>query len=356
MINTVNLEANGISTFIINTANQLVKNNINVTILAPNKVDDKLVDDLKRKGVHVKEILERNSNPIKYFKCLKRYLSLKKFDIVHVNGNSTTMAIELFAAKLAGIKKRIAHSHNTTTQHPIINRTLRPLFELSVNGRLACNRAAGKWLFKKNKFTVIPNGIDLFKYKFNEKTRKDYRKKIHIKDNEILLGHVGEFNYQKNQIFLIELLKKLPSTYKLVLIGQGEKIHDIKNRVKILNIKDRVIFTGVINNVPDYLNAMDIFVLPSHFEGQPFVLVEAAAAGLNCIISNSISKEVNVSNNVTFCTLNVKKWIRELRENKWTIQNRKSRSETAINELSKCGYNIQDNTNKLIKYYDQHEF
>ena len=124
LVNTVSLDANGISTFIINTASQLVKRNIDVTILAPNKVENKLVENLRGKGISIKEITERRTNPIKYFKNLKRYLSFEKFDVIHVNGNSTTMAIELFAAKLAGVSKRIAHSHNTTTQHPVIKTSI----------------------------------------------------------------------------------------------------------------------------------------------------------------------------------------------------------------------------------------
>lgn len=135
LINTVNLEANGISTFIINIAKQLVNKNLDVTILAPNEVDSNLMKSLKNDGIHLKEISGRSSNLINYFIKLKRYLSYEKFDVVHVNGNSTTMAIELLAAKLAGVKLRIAHSHNTTTEHLFVNKLLRPIFEYSEIGR-----------------------------------------------------------------------------------------------------------------------------------------------------------------------------------------------------------------------------
>lgn len=353
LINTVNFEANGISTFIINVARELVKNNIDVTILASNKVDSKLKNTLKKQGIHLKIISGRMSKPIKYFNSLKAYLSSEKFDVVHVNGNSTTMAVELSAAKLAGINKRIAHSHNTTTEHPIVNKILRPLFEVCVNGRVACNEAAGKWLFRNSKFTVIPNGINLNDYFFSEYKRRAYRQKLRVKDDDILLGHVGEFNYQKNQIFLVNLIKKLPSNYKLILIGKGEKLDGVKKEVDKLNVKDRVIFTGVINNVSDYLNAIDVLTLPSHFEGQPFVLVEAAAAGLNCVVSDNVSKEVNICNNVVFCTLNEEKWMRALTKYKVISENREQKSQRAISRLSKCGYSMQDNINRIEKYYNQ---
>lgn len=351
LINTVNLEANGISTFIINTAKQLVKDKIDVTILAPNDIDNKLASILKKQGIHLKQISGRMSNPIKYFNNLRSYLASKKFDVVHVNGNSTTMSVELFAAKLAGVKKRIAHSHNTTTEHPIINILLKPLFEACVSERLACNKAAGRWLFENKNFTVIPNGINLNKYQFNQVLRIKYRKKLRIKSNEILLGHVGEFNYQKNQLFLIELLKELPENYKLVLVGQGEKINSVKDRVKELKLSSRVIFTGVIDNVADYLNAMDLFLLPSKFEGQPFVLVEAAANGLGCIGSTFISQESNIVPFIRFIPLKTYEWKKTI-EN-WNFGNRIDSSVKNRVILKSKGFDLNSNSSRLISIYQK---
>lgn len=351
LINTVNFEVNGISTFIINVARELVKNNIDVTILASNKVDSKLKNTLKKQGIHLKIISGRMSKPIKYFNSLKAYLSSEKFDVVHVNGNSTTMAVELFAAKLAGINKRIAHSHNTTTEHPIVNKILRPLFEVCVNGRVACNEAAGKWLFRNSKFTVIPNGVKLHNYRFVEDRRKKYRKKLHVNNDEVLLGHVGEFNYQKNQLFLIKLIKKLPENYKLILIGEGKELNNVKKEVEALNLTNKIIFTGTVNNVQDYLNAMDVFLLPSNFEGQPFVLVEASANGLNCVVSDKVSKENDLVNNLSFVNLsNVKKWLTVIKSSNVNGSKRIINSNKYCWELSNKGYNSND-ISKLMKIY-----
>lgn len=350
LINTINLEANGISTFILNIASQMIKKNIDVTILAPNKVDVNLMNSLKSKNIHFKEIPARMTHPLKYFKMLKKYISSKNFDIVHVNGNSTTMAIELFAARLAGVKIRVAHSHNTKTEHPIINQALRPLFEFSANRRLACNEAAGKWLFKNKKFAVIPNGINLDSYRFNKSKREEYRKKLHLKGNEILLGHIGLFNYQKNQIFLVELLKKLPCNYKLILIGQGKEIDNVKSRVEELSLINRVIFTGVVDNVSDYLNAMDLFLLPSKFEGQPFVLIESSASGLNNIVSDKVSNDANICRNNIYINLdNLDNWITTIK--KYKKGNRQYQSWQNINILRKKGYDILENTRVLSNLF-----
>lgn len=352
MINTVNLEANGISTFIINSAKELAKMGINITILAPNKIRKKLAIELLQNNIHLKEIENRNSNPLKYFLQLKKYLSCQNFDIVHVNGNSTTMAIELFAARLAGIKIRIAHSHNTTTEHAIINHVLRPLFEFNVNGRLACNKAAGKWLFRNKNFTVIQNGINLSSYRFNFKKRERIRSELHIKKNEVLLGHVGEFNYQKNQTFLINLMRKLPSLYKLVLIGEGENLYKVKSEVNKYKLNNRIIFTGVINNVSDYLSAIDIFLLPSKFEGQPFVLIEATASGLNCIASNKVSRETNLVENIKYIPLTqTNRWIHDIRKLNFKYRDRNTIK--YINKLQIKGYDLKHNTEQLIKFYKE---
>lgn len=350
LVNTVSLDANGISTFIINIASQLVKRNIDVTILAPNKVENKLVENLRGKGISIKEITERRTNPIKYFKNLKRYLSFEKFDVIHVNGNSTTMAIELFAAKLAGVSKRIAHSHNTTTQHPVINKFLRPVFEFSITDRLACNDAAGKWLFGKRKYIVVPNGIYLKKYKFNLKNRKKIRDNLKIKNDEILLGHVGEFNFQKNQIFLVNLIKALPTRYKLILIGQGENLKKVEDKVNEYKLSKRIIFTGKISNVTEYLNAMDIFILPSKYEGQPFALIEASASGIPCLVSDKVSKESNLVNNITFISLNdISKWIKNIE--KICLKDRAVSSSKNILDLKRKGYDFKENISKLINVY-----
>lgn len=353
MVNTVNLATNGISTFIINSAKIMAKKGINITILAPNKVNKNLKNELLIHHINLKEIIGRKYNPFRYFFQLKSYLSRQQFDVIHVNGNSTTMSIELLASKLAGIRLRIAHSHNTTTEHPLINKALRPLFDFCVNGRLACNKAAGKWLFKSEKFTIIPNGIDLLLYYFSFQTRNSFRNKLNIRKNEILIGNVGTFNYQKNQIFLIKLIEILPSNYKLILIGKGENYSKIRKEINEYKLEDRVILTGIVNDVKDYLNAMDLFLLPSHFEGQPFVLVEAAASGLKCIVSDKVSKETNLTKDVVFLSLfSLKIWRKKVLELATKESDRKKKSRKNIKVLSSKGYSVQQNINKLIKYYN----
>lgn len=349
MINTIKLEKNGVTTFILNSCSSLRDEKVNVSIGASNNIDPELQKILNNKQITFIKLPNRKKNIFKYFTFLIKMLTQQQYDVVHINGNSTTMAIELLAAKVAGIKVRVAHSHNTLTEHPIFNKIFRPLFESTVNGRVACNVAAGKWLFGKQKFLVIKNGIFFNKYKYNQKKRKAIRKSLNLSENNILLGHVGFFNYQKNQEFFIELMKELDNKYKLLLIGNGDLYDQFNEKVKENKLEHRIFTIGTVSNVPDYLSAMDIFLLPSRFEGQPFVIIEALAAGLPCIISDKVSKEIDVTSNSLFIPLDYNKWNESIRCTELTGRNLRSLSNQKI--LRQKGYDAGENGAVLKQFY-----
>ena len=350
MVSTNNLDRNGISTFIINNAKLMAtKPEAKIDILAPNDVDSGIKKELQSANVGLFVLYGRNSKPLHYFFSLVSLLKKNNYDVIHVNGSSTIMAIELAAAFFAGVKIRIAHSHNTVTEHKKLNRLLRIPFEIFVNRRVACNNAAGKWLFRNEKFDIIDNGIFLKDYQYNQDNRTEIRKKFKLNKNDILLGNVGKFNYQKNQLFLLDVLKQLPEKYKLILIGNGPDFKDILLKVDILGLSDRVIFTGVVNDVQRYLSAMDIFVLPSRFEGQPFVVIEAAANGLPIIVSDHVSEEINITNSFTFLPLEIDTWVEQLKK----LKLKDRIYETTINTvaLRKNGYDLADNVETLYRLY-----
>ena len=349
-INTIDLDKNGITTFIVENARYLAKNN-NVCIAAPNVVDNKLKQKLKRHNIPLYQMANRNSNPFRYFINLIRVIKKENFDLIHVNGNSSTMVLELLAGKLAGCRKRIAHSHNTTTEHPFINKLLHPLFDLVLTDRMACSEEAGKWLFDNKKFIVVNNGVNLGKYAPKYELRKRVRHMYHIDDNDILLGNVGYFNYQKNQEFLIKLLPKLNTKYKLILIGDGYNNLKLKGLVNFYNLEDRVIFTGNVDNVSDYLSALDLFVMPSRFEGLPFALVEAQAAGLLCVVSSKISKQANLSDNIIYANIeSLNSWLRSIETLKIpSYKNRVQKLNTIQAIIRKRGYDANENK----KYFEK---
>lgn len=355
MINTVEMGKNGITTCIKNYALLLQEEGQEVHILTPD-AEESIIQYFHDIKIPLYLIPERKNSTIRYFLALVKLLASKTFDVVHVHGNSCTMAVELFASLLAGCKRRIAHSHNTTCEHRIAHRLLRPLFELSCNGRFACGEDAGMWLFVRKKFNVVKNGIRLSDYLFDENARESIRKELNILDNELLIGHVGGYGYQKNQEFLIEIAKqfKKDSKYKFVLIGDGKTRSIIQLKAKEYGLEEQVIFAGNVDNVPAYLQAMDLFLLPSRYEGIPFVLMEAQAAALPCIVSDFVAREANLCGEFRYLSIeDATVWKHKIQEVllKETISERRIRQNQWQEQLKQEGYDLKESAKILLGWY-----
>lgn len=353
MIITVGLGKNGISTCVLNYWDVLKDMGIETDVLAPNQVDSEIKNRFRNKGSKLYELISRNSEPWKYFRKLRKIIKKGNYDIVHVHGNSATMAVELTAAFLAGCKVRIAHSHNTTCQHMKAHRLLLPLFDRMYTHGAACGKEAGEWLFGTKDFMVIPNGIRIEEYRYSEEAGRTYREAKGISPDRILIGHIGLFNYQKNQEFLVRVFAGLleqSHDYLLLLAGDGELKEKTENLVSCLKIEDHVIFTGNEEDVPACLSAMDLFVLPSRFEGLPYVLVEAQAAALPCIVSSSVTKEADLTGLLRFVDgFREEDWIRAITE-----QKKGHAAETYARiqrELREKGYDIRHNGEMLAEFY-----
>lgn len=355
MIITVDLAKNGISTCALNYCSQLVKHEIKVDILAPNHVEAGLKRRLGEQRIHLHEILCRNSNTMKYFRQLVKLIKKEKYDVAHVHGNSATMAVELAAAFLAGCHVRIAHSHNTTCEHQKAHKLLLPLFNRMYTHGAACGSDAGKWLFGTKKFIVLPNGVEIAKYEYNVSAARTYRMSKGVKDDEILLGHIGIYNYQKNHEFLVRMFADLlrqSKKYRLLLVGNGELYEQIRELVKVLAIDKYVVFAENENDIRACLSAMDLFVLPSRFEGLPYVLVEAQASALPCIVSGAVTKEADLTGLVHFMdTFNKEEWIKEIQDHRkgHEIENYPD----VLVALREKGYDIRYNGKRLAEFYEE---
>ena len=265
------------------------------------------------------------------------------------------MAIELFAVALGGVKVRIAHSHNTATMHPFMHNLLWPMFSKLCTTRLACGEDAGKWLYRDKSFTVLNNGIQTKDYAFSEEKRNAVRKELGIQDDEVLLGHVGNFIEQKNHSFLIDIFSKVHSEnpkYKLLLISDGMLMLMIKDKVHSLGLDDAVIFLGKTLKVSEYLQGMDLFLLPSLHEGLPVVLVEAQAAGLICAVSNTVAKEADLTESSVFLPIDsTAPWAEAVKKLGYKTRNREEDSTNNIALIKEKGYDIEQNADKLRQIY-----
>ena len=295
----------------------------------------------------------------KYFKFMKKFfIEHPEYQIIHSHIDAMS-SFPLRAAKKANIKTRIAHSHSSKLDKDLklpIKYLSKKMLPKYANNYFACGDRAGKFLFKNKNFKIINNAIELSKFEFNEETRKNVREKLDINKEALVIGHVGRYIYIKNQSFLIDLLKKVlkkNSNSYLLLVGSGPDEETLKNKVKELDIEDKVKFLINRADVDELYQAMDCFVMPSLFEGLPVVGVEAQASGLPCLFSNKISKEVMMTGNAKMIELdnNAEKWADEI------ILLSKKRNENAIIELTQFNYDVKTEAKKLmhtyLKFYDE---
>ena len=356
------IETTGVTSVMMSYYDNIDRSKFKVDFATGSRYEKVCRDKLNSKGDKFWVIPNRDKNIIAYVKNLAKIISREKYDIIHVHGNSTMIFPEMIAAKLGGAKVRIAHSHNTKCNHPKLEPLFRPIFEAFYTNGIACGEQAGKWMFKDKPFTIINNGIDTNRFVFDARKRVEAREKINVKD-ELVIGHIGYFNYQKNHEKIINIFKEVnrlnPST-KLLLVGDGEERNRIEEIVNRNGLSGSVIFYGLSDEIEVLLSGMDIFILPSHFEGLPVVLIEAQANGLTCVVSSAVSRESNVTMTEKFISLEESdyKWAEIILKeaNKIsTIEKRMECSKRNIELICNNKYDIVSSVKELEQYY-QDEF
>jgi glycosyltransferase involved in cell wall biosynthesis len=358
IIATTNFELDGITNVILNYYRAMDKSDMQIDIVTPNDIRDDLRIEIESFGSKIYKINGRTKNPISYIKKLSTLICENNYLIVHAHGNSCTLALEMLAAKFGGAKVRIPHSHNTKTKYSFVNKMLRKIFDLTYTHAFACGQKAGEWLFNKEPFVIINNGISIENYKFNLEVRQKYREKYNLNGKKVI-GHVGHFNHQKNHDFLIDVFAeifKIDNSYRLLLIGDGKLRPDIENKVNELGLTEEVIFTGKSLDVPQLMQAIDMVVMPSRYEGLPLTLVEAQAACLNCFVSDTVSNEVAITELINFLSLEItpKEWADRIYS--CNRINRDEKKETVLNQIIMAGYSIKNNAENLKKLYSKYYY
>ncbi|MGN0677419.1 MAG: glycosyltransferase family 1 protein [Ruminococcus sp.] len=355
IITTVRFRFNGITSVILNYYRNMDKTDMTIDIAVPNEISDEYREEFISNGSEV-YFLNRKGNPLKYFSSLYKLLKNEKYDIVHIHGNSSMMLLDVLPSLLTKVPVRIVHSHNTTCNHIFLHKLLNPVFRRCYTHGFACGQDAGKWLFGKKDFIELKNGIETKKYMFSQPLRDEYRAKLKA-GNKTVIGHVGNFIEQKNHVFLInmfaDLLKKNPE-YILLLISDGELMEQIKAQAESLGISESIIFLGKTPDVCKYMQAMDIFVLPSLYEGLPVVLVEAQSAGLPCLVSDKVAVEANLTGTIKYIGIdNTAEWVNQIESlNKILPEtDRKKCCEDNNIRIADSGYDITKSAELLRDYY-----
>ncbi|TDE68819.1 glycosyltransferase family 1 protein [Streptococcus sp. KCJ4932] len=343
----------GISTIILDYYSYFDKKKYQLDLVASGEYDSSYVHEFEKKEINIKKLPSRKKNLLKYIYKLAKLMKEERYDALYIHGSSAIMSIELYLAKILGCSVRVVHSHNTTCDHKRLDKILRPVFYKGYTKALACGESAGRWLFEKHDFEVIKNGRDISKYEYNEQKRVKCRKKLNLDDSTLAIGHVGNFNTQKNQEFLLRVLKELikeNKKVKMYLMGDGDMRKYIEVLSKKLGLSDYICFTGSISNVPEMLQAMDMMLLPSKHEGLPLVVIEWQIAGLPCIISDVVTRECAYMDYVYFLSLDKESdW-----KNKIIEVGRRDRKESdslIYTNTQKNGYDLQKNIDILQKCF-----
>lgn len=315
-------------------------------------------DEIKKLGGRV-IICPPYQKIFEYERFLIDLFKKNNYKIVHSNINALSV-FPLRVAKKAGVPIRIAHSHSTTNKKEwkknLMKQALRPFSKKYATDYFACSELAGRWLFgdktfEQGKVTIINNAIDLDKFKYDEKIRKEKRKELNINDDTLVVGHIGRFVAQKNHTFLIDVFNELHKKEKnsiLLLIGQGPLMDEVKQKVETLGISESVKFLGQRDDVNELYQVFDVFLLPSLYEGLPVVGVEAQATGNLCILSNSMTQETKILDTTKFISLDMKteEWVSIILDNY-----SKFKKHDTTDEITKNNFNIKKKTSELENKY-----
>lgn len=357
----------GIESYLYNQAKNLDYDKVIYDFLCPMNVKHiPYEEEILQHGGKVYHLTVGRKSPIAYYRQLLQIFRENTYTGVVLNLMSMSMVSVLWIAKHCNVPVRIMHSHNggfemkhRSLAKRIYHRLNRWLLPFVATEYFACSKLAGDWMFGKGeKYTVIPNAIDCELYRYKPQLREKMREQLQLQD-KFVIGHVARFARQKNNSFLIDIFhkvhKKNPHAV-LLLIGKVEKenpyYQEVQRRIASYGLRESVMILGLRQNIPELMQAMDCFVLPSLFEGLPVVGIEAQASGLPCYFADTITKETAVTQRVKFVSLKTSpgKWADEiLAENVMSV----NRSEMA-DIVAQTGYDIRKVADDVQNYYVNH--
>lgn len=354
----------GVENFVMNVYRNIDRNKIQFDFLVDHNVDKIAYEDeiislggkVYKSYYRRKELFTKGRISIKAF--LKQHPEISG---IHMHANTLNPMFKVLeVAKKMKIKVRILHSHNSNymkklkIKDKLYEKYARIKLRSVTTNLFACSKEAGQWMFHDNNFQVIKNGIDVDKFKFDEETRNITRQELNLSNN-FVIGHVGRMNYQKNPIYLLEIFKKIyqkDNTARLLYVGDGDMKSEVDEFIKNNSLEGKVILLGAVENPYKYFCAMDVFLLPSRFEGLGIVLLEAQANGLKCYTTNMVLQETNVTETVEYIGLDEtkEKWAEEILKSKNT-----ERKTDVSKYFEQAGYSIENTVKVLQKIYNMCE-
>lgn len=318
--NIASLHLGGSQAFVMNMYRNIDRSKVQFDFVVTPETKEGFYDEITNLGGKIFSCPRyKGTNHIQYNKWWDDFFNEHPENkVIHGHVRSTA-SIYLKIAKRHGLVT-IAHSHSTSNGNgisAIVKRIMQLPIRKQADYLFACSDKAGKWLYGEKAITqqnyyMIPNGVDLKRFEFDVNKRNQMRMTLGIKKDMMILGHIGRLSTPKNHKFLLNVFNKyhkINSNSKLLLVGDGELFDCIKEHIDKLNISDAVIMTGSKQNTEDYYQVMDIFVFPSLWEGLPVSVVEAQANGLQCLISDVITHDVDLTDLIQYLPLDEELWL-----------------------------------------------
>lgn len=350
-----NMDRAGIETMLMNFYRHMDRDLIQFDFLANKPAPGDYDEEIRSLGGRIFVSPGYKSYP-RYLRFMTQLFEKHpEYQIIHTH-NGALMLYVLESAKKNGIPIRIAHAH--ATEIPVglkneVKKLIRPMIKYAATDYWGCSDAAGRFYFSEKRWNkaneLIHNAINVENFTFNEANRRRIRAQYGFGD-QFVIGHVGRLMAQKNQKKLLDVFAEVhrrnPHT-QLVIIGTGELENKLRQQTRELGIEDSVTFTGVLGNVNEWYSVFDAFVMTSLYEGLPVVAIEAQAADLPCILTDTITPEVRITKNVQFLGLHDQplKWAKAILKKK--PAKRVSRGE----ELRKAGYDIRSEAKRMQELY-----
>ena len=352
-----NMNSGGAETFLMKVYRNLDRSKYQMDFCLNVESECFYNEEIRNLGGKIFYVPPKSKNIHKFAKELKQLVRREGYDFVLRITSNAAGFLDLKLAKQAGAKVCIARSSNssdgTSAVVKAIHRLSQLIFSRYVDVKLAPSMLAAEYTFgkksvKNGEVSLLNNAVDLDIFKFYPEERDNIREELGI-HNKLVVGHVGRFSEQKNHLFLIDIfseIKKQNENVVLLLVGgNGDQEEQVRKKISDFALDDSVIFTGIRSDIPQLMSAMDVFILPSFYEGMPNVVIEAQSTGLPCIISDTITQEAQLTELVEFLSLkdNTKVWAKNALE----MANRPRMITKQI--FVDKGYDIQSVVDRFVK-------
>jgi len=328
--------------------------NFSQVIVYQHEPDEVCLNRFLQAGNRCIKISDKRRHPLRNLMDSYRILKSEKPDIVHCH-MSLLNVFPLLVATICGIKVRICHSHiseNNTGLKRIV-KVLKVLNVFFATQLVACGVDAGKFMYGNRKFKIIRNAVDLGKFADSENDFMKLKSSLNIPENSLVVGHIGRFVDQKNHVRVLKIFKAFYETHDdayLILIGDGPLKRQIEDETRNSGISDHVKFIGTVSDVSNYYAMMDVFILPSKYEGLPVVAVEAQAAGVPILLSDNIDSDIHILKTTHFLSLTDSdaKWVAVMDT---AIHAPIESRETIARIMTQKEFSLESEEKKLRKYY-----